>query len=159
MYKQKKLLVNLLSYFLLFNIVHSQFALSLIKDNSLKLKFDSIDNKNNRILSQQSFHDGFFNYGQLKPTQTTNLSILKYNVGKKNYISIDTKHEAIFEDMRIKAEYCLSETGNIHNPMNMSYITITHKDKLMFKGWLFSRSSAISLPSVNGYFFFLKNCS
>ena len=158
-HKKPKQLVNFLSTFLLANAFHLQITLALIENNSLKSPFDLIYNEKSNIFSKQKVNDEFLNYNNLKPAQTTNLNILKYNVGKNNIISIDTNQEAKFENLIITTEHCLYETDNILNPVNMAYIKISNNDELVFKGWLFSKSSALSLPNYDGYFFFLRNCS
>lgn len=157
--KQKQLAIFLFT-FLLVNAFYLKMSLSSTEDTNSKSPFDLIYNEKGNMFSKQKVNDEFLNHNKLKPAQTISLNILKYNVGKNNIVSIDTNKEARFKNLTIRAEHCLYEKDNILNPMNMAYIKISNSNReLVFKGWLFSKLSALSLPNYDGYFFFLRNCS
>ena len=129
-------------------------------DNNLKSAFDIIGNTKKDIFAEKKVNKDILNFQELSQANTLNLILLKYNIGKINHVSVKLNEEAIFENLKIEVEHCLRESDKVLNPVNMAYIKIKNdNDTLVFNGWIFSKSSAISLPNSDGYFFFLENCS
>lgn len=98
--------------------------------------------------------------GELKRCHSAKLRLLDYYTGISTYvtIAIGTEYKLSTESV-ISLQECKKDSKDILNPLNFAFISIRDSNKLIFKGWIFSKNTSISLPKVNDKYIYLNNCN
>ena len=144
-------------------IVHLFLSLSLCVqasslENQTHSPFDSLNRKDNVVTPNKKREQILWKNDLLEETQNAGICIVKYNEGESEEITLHKNIPWSLGDTRVTLERCLCETSSTFRPMNMAYINISKKEKILFKGWIFSKLSEISVPTIKGNLFFLIKC-
>ena len=129
------------------NAISSPF--SILKEN---LQSNN-DDKDLLIVKQA------INSGDVWEFDTAKIRLLEYNTGlSTEYIIKRDENWQYNDNMYIRLHYCWISKEVALNPVNMALISVANGEKTTFKGWIFSKNFALSLPKIEDHFIYLTAC-
>ena len=121
--------------------------------NVLKEDLYSSNGKSLLIIKQH------INSEDTKELSTAKIRLLEYSTGVSTEHIVKKEENWQYNDgMYIVLHNCLISKEGELNPVNMALISITNEEETIFKGWIFSKNPALSLPKIEDYFVYLTEC-
>ena len=94
-----------------------------------------------------------------KELSAAKIRLLECNTGVSAEYTIKKEENWQYNDgTYIVLHNCLVSKGEELNPINMALISITSEEETIFKGWIFSKTPALSLPKIEDHFIYLTEC-
>lgn len=99
------------------------------------------------------------NLGDMEVFNTAEIRLLEYNTGMStNYTIKKNENWKYNDELHITLHNCWKAKEESFNAVDMALISVTNNENTIFKGWVFSKNSALSLPKIENHFLHLTAC-